>query len=157
VATIETVALQLLTSLRIKRENDNAIEAQRPIVFVCHSLGGIVVKKALILAHERSSNPDFQDILRNTRAIAFLGVPHEGSRFADFGHTLASALKVATLGTSANNALLAGLKKDASLLYNISNQFMDRGTDLKIYTFFELKKMVGTPHRVSRLQLTVTI
>ena len=29
------------------------------------------------MVHNRSSDPDFQDVLDNTRAIAFLGVPRK--------------------------------------------------------------------------------
>jgi hypothetical protein len=149
VATIEDIALQLLTGLYIERENDKAVGARRPIVFVCHSLGGIVVKKALVLAHERSSNPGFKDILDNTRAIAFLAVPHRGSKTADYAHTLANALKVASIGTSTNTALVAGLRKNSPMLEDISKQFVERGKDLKIYTFYEMKKILGMPDCVS--------
>lgn len=153
VATIEDIALQLLAGLRIERENDKAIEARRPVVFVCHSLGGIVVKKALVLAHERSSNSGFKDILDNTKAIAFLAVPHRGSKTADYAHTLANALKVASIGTSANTALLAGLKKNSPMLEDISKQFVERGKYLRIYTFYEIKKMLGMPDCVSPLRI----
>lgn len=154
VATIEDVALQLLTGLRLERDNDKAVGARRPIVFVCHSLGGIVVKKALVLAHERSSNPGFKDILANSRAIAFLGVPHRGSKTADYTSILANALKVASVGTSTNTALLAGLKKNSPMLEDISKQFVERGKDLKIYTFYEIKKMLGMHDRVSPIRIS---
>ena len=76
VATLEDKALDLLNRVATKR---SAIinEDPRPIVFVCHSFGGIVVKKALIMAHDRSADPDFKDVLDNTKAIAFLGVPRK--------------------------------------------------------------------------------
>ena len=143
VVTVEDIASQLLNDLYNEREKDEAIAAKRPIVFVCHSLGGIVVKKALVIAHERSSNAGFKDILENTRAIAFLGVPHQGSKSADFTHTLAYALKCASIGISTNTRLLASLKKNSPKLYDISEQFVERGKDLKIYTFYETLKMQG--------------
>ena len=75
-ATIEDKSLLLLNKLALKRER-RPDEAPRAILFICHSLGGIIVKKALNMAHDRSSDPDFRDILDNTKAIAFLGVPRK--------------------------------------------------------------------------------
>ncbi|KAI9888711.1 MAG: hypothetical protein M1814_006522 [Vezdaea aestivalis] len=144
VAKIDDKALDLLSRLSSKRralEDDSS--RRRLIVFICHSLGGIVVKKALILAHERSSDPFFKDILDNTKAIPFLGVPHKGSDSAWWANFAASALKAASIGTSTNTALVADLRKDCSTLTNISKQFVDRTTGLKLYTFFERQKLFG--------------
>ncbi len=79
VARIEDKALELLNHLSAKRSTAAPGGPSKPIVFICHSLGGIAVKKALLLTHKRDSNLDYKDILDNTRAIAFIGVPHEGS------------------------------------------------------------------------------
>lgn len=140
VAHIEDKALDLLN--RLGAERDETTD-RRPIVFICHSLGGIVVKKALILAHERSSDSAFKDILMNTKAIAFLGVPHKGSDSAWWANFAANALKGASIGLSTNNALVADLRKDSSVLSNISKQFIDRGRDLTIYTFYERLRLHG--------------
>ncbi|OQU97568.1 Ankyrin repeat-containing protein [Cladophialophora immunda] len=51
----------------------------KPIIFICHSLGGIVVKQAMIMAHEFDY---FADVLRATRLIVFMGTPHRGSQIA---------------------------------------------------------------------------
>lgn len=58
VAKLEDKALDLLNRLSAERKSDGAAKDGRPIVFICHSLGGIILKKALILAHERSSDLD---------------------------------------------------------------------------------------------------
>ena len=144
VAKIEDKALDLLNRLATERFTENADNQERPIVFICHSLGGIIVKKAMILAHERSSDPEFNDILINTKAIAFLGVPHKGSDSAWWAKFAANALKGACMGMSTNTALVADLRKDSTPLSHISNQFIDRGRNLKIYTFYETLKLFGT-------------
>jgi hypothetical protein len=143
VAGIEDHALRLLNTLFLEREIDKANESRRPIVFICHSLGGIVVKKALILAHEDDSDSQFKAILSNTRAVAFIAVPHRGSAIASFADVLANALKGASIGTSTNTALISSLKKDSAKLADISRQFVPRGKDLKIYTFYETRKLRG--------------
>ena len=57
----------------------------RPVVFVCHSLGGLIVKKMLMLAHESSSTKETNlgDIGQNTKAVVFYAVPHKGSPLMD--------------------------------------------------------------------------
>ena len=140
VARIEDIALDLLNRLGAQRDENTD---RRPVVFLCHSLGGIVVKKALIIAHERSSDPVFKDILMNTKAIAFLGVPHKGSDSAWWANFAANALKGASIGSTTNNALVADLRKDSSVLSTISKQFIDRGRDLSIYTFYERLRLKG--------------
>ncbi len=145
VGRIEDKALDLLNRLGAQRDENMD---RRPVIFICHSLGGIVVKKALILAHERSSDPGFRDILDNTKAIAFLGVPHKGSDSAWWANFAANALKAASIGFTTNNALVADLRKDSSALSTISKQFIERGRDLSIYTFYERLKLMGTLVRI---------
>lgn len=48
------------------------------MIFVGHSLGGLVVKQALLLASE-SLHDSYHDILNATSGIVFLGTPHRGS------------------------------------------------------------------------------
>ena len=143
VARIEDKALELLNHLSAKRSPAAPGGPSKPIVFICHSLGGIVVKKALILAHERDSNPDYKDILDNTRAIAFIGVPHQGSDSAKWASFAANLLKSASMGASTNTALVSNLVKGSTTLANISNQFVDRARGMIIYTFYETKRLNG--------------
>ena len=151
VANIEDKALELLNALSSERVPAPGCQS-RPIVFICHSLGGIVVKKALILAHERNSNPEFKDILDNTKAIAFLGVPHQGSNSAWWATVAASFLKSASIGTSTNTAVVSDLVKGSTTLANISMQFLDRTQDMVIWTFYEMYKLYGVEVCPSRTE-----
>lgn len=105
------------------------------MIFVAHSLGGIVVKKALIIANERSSL--YGLILERVHGIAFMGTPHRGSDLAYWTTYLANILRVAQFGTATNSRLLADLQKNSRTLADISKQFVERGRDLNILTFFE--------------------
>jgi hypothetical protein len=48
----------------------------KPVIFVTHSFGGLLVKEMLIQAQSSSS---YSSILKNTRGIAFFSTPHRGS------------------------------------------------------------------------------
>ena len=142
VAEIEDKALDLLNRLGAERAvSKNAASKAIPIIFICHSLGGILVKKAIVLAHERCSIPEFEDIANHTMAIAFMGVPHKGSSSAWWGNLAANILNGVSIGTSTNTRLIADLRKNSSNLLNVSTQFVHRSQGLKIYTFYETKRL----------------
>ncbi|XP_040206885.1 protein SERAC1 isoform X2 [Rana temporaria] len=54
---------------------------ERPIIWVSHSMGGLLVKKMLVNA---SKDEGMHDLVKNTRGIAFYSVPHHGSRLAEY-------------------------------------------------------------------------
>src|SRR5919198_4553042 len=56
---------------------------RRPIGFVCHSLGGLLIKQVLRNARD-SNNPAWQAITKQTRFIIFLSTPHSGANLASW-------------------------------------------------------------------------
>lgn len=67
----------------------------RPCVFVCHSLGGLLLKRVLVDAKNRSHDPQwFKD--DRVAGILFLGTPHRGSAVANV-LLLAEKIKNSTL------------------------------------------------------------
>ncbi|UZP42921.1 hypothetical protein NXS19_010737 [Fusarium pseudograminearum] len=69
-------AIQLTT--RLVRARANVKHEDRPIIFVAHSLGGILLKNALILS-ESSKKEDERAILVSTAGCFFFNTPHETS------------------------------------------------------------------------------
>ncbi|KAH8262225.1 hypothetical protein KR038_002842, partial [Drosophila bunnanda] len=53
----------------------------RPIVWIGHSMGGLLTKLILIKSTD-SEDPKVQQLAKNTRGIVFLGTPHRGSPIA---------------------------------------------------------------------------
>ncbi|XP_042704220.2 protein SERAC1 isoform X1 [Chrysemys picta bellii] len=66
---------ELLNKLRAAGVGD------RPLVWVSHSMGGLLVKKMLV---DASKNPEMDKIVNNTRGIIFYSVPHHGSQLAEY-------------------------------------------------------------------------
>jgi len=56
---------------------------QRPIMFICHSLGGLLVKQ-LLRKSKDSVDLRMQNVALNTRAVLFLATPHSGASLATF-------------------------------------------------------------------------
>ncbi|HPE73918.1 MAG TPA: hypothetical protein PK018_17400 [Candidatus Competibacter sp.] len=56
---------------------------RRPVVFVCHSLGGLLVKQLLRHACD-FGHPAWKAIATQTRAIVFLSTPHSGADLASW-------------------------------------------------------------------------
>ncbi|XP_057423567.1 uncharacterized protein LOC130717373 isoform X4 [Lotus japonicus] len=67
----------------------------RPVVFVTHSMGGLVVKQILHTAKERN----FDNLVNSTIGIVFYSCPHFGSRLADMPWRMGLVLRPApTIG-----------------------------------------------------------
>jgi triacylglycerol esterase/lipase EstA (alpha/beta hydrolase family) len=56
---------------------------KRPLILICHSLGGLVAKQMLRSA-EGHGEAAWQRIGENVAGIVFLATPHTGSRLADY-------------------------------------------------------------------------
>jgi hypothetical protein len=72
--SMKNLASNLLTAILSKREG---IQSDRPIIFVGHSMGGLIVAKAITLAAFRSE--DFPNILPCITGCLFFGTPFQGS------------------------------------------------------------------------------
>lgn len=57
------------------------IGKDRPIVWVGHSMGGLLIKEIIVQA-SCDGNEDVKKLASNTRGILFLGTPHKGSSVA---------------------------------------------------------------------------
>ena len=108
---------------------DRAIEkaASRPIIFVAHSLGGLVCKEMLLLSR---NNPEahLKSIFTATKAIAFMGTPHTGSWMADWTKIPAKALGIFK---STNYSLLEILRTNDQFLESIQRGFLSMVLDLQ--------------------------
>ena len=82
---------------------------RRPIVFICHSLGGLLVKQVLRSAGD-FGNPAWKAIATQTKAIVFLSTPHSGADLASWIQYIGGLLRttVSVEGTGSAPSALAG-------------------------------------------------
>lgn len=69
----------------------NAGVGTRPVVFICHSMGGLVVK-ALVADSDANADDERKRLAQMVRGIVFCGTPHRGSEFADAAVILGKVL-----------------------------------------------------------------
>lgn len=92
------------------------LQEARPIIFIAHSLWGLVVKDAL-LSSRSSPEQHLRQILDCTRAILFLGTPHYGADLADIGQRLIGLASLATART--NQRIVSVLRRKSEVLARI--------------------------------------
>lgn len=93
--------------------------ADRPIIFVAHSLGGLVVAHALSRPH--SSDEAATNLSANTKGIIFMGTPFAGSDKATWGAiglNIVKALKMQTKDTDVTD-----LNERSAALVTINREF----------------------------------
>ncbi|KUJ21853.1 uncharacterized protein LY89DRAFT_694338 [Mollisia scopiformis] len=97
----------LIAQLWADRELENA--AERPIIFLCHSLGGIIVKRALAYSHSRTAHN-----IAHLHSIYTCTVA--GSLFK-----LTAPIPKKILRS--NSSLVHALEPESEILQNITDQF----------------------------------
>lgn len=134
---------------RLKSHRRTIQQQSRPIVFICHSLGGIIVKKAIVLAHERSET--YGGLLSEIKGVVFMGTPHRGSYVATWGQILASIPNTLTLGTTVKKEFMKTLSANSRELQDISHSFVQRGRALRLFSFYEAEVFPGLSMEVGLL------
>ena len=111
-------------------------ESRRPLIFIAHSLGGIIVKQALVWAHRE---PRYRSIKDHTLGIVFFGTPHRGSGKASYGKTLANV--AAGVMHKPKSKLIDTLQSNSDTLMRLTSEFKFEAPNIKIITFYETKPM----------------
>lgn len=142
---LHTLGRNMLTSVANKRTTCPG----RPLLFICHSLGGILVKQSLVLAQKASgADAHLKHIRKATIGVIFFGTPHSGSPEASLAQMATNVVGavantnqtvLAALDTSLDNGQLEELRDDF-------NKMLGRWQDGKFWvqSFRELRPMV--PH-----------
>ncbi|KAB5572683.1 NACHT and WD domain protein [Coniochaeta sp. 2T2.1] len=106
-------------------------EIRSPLVLVAHSMGGLVIKKAFILAQL----DDNRDIAERIKCLFFLATPHRGS---DFAALLNRILKVSSVtGMASSREYVNDIKAGSTSSQIINEDFGKYAENLLIYSFYE--------------------
>ena len=133
--SVHSHAGSLLNRLDLKRRKDS--EKHRRLIFVAHSMGGLLVKQALVEAGIHSS--DYGCIKASTKGLVFFATPHAGGHLAGLADVAAN-LSSAMTG-SPKNPLLKTLKQNSLLNAISKDHFRPQLGDYEVLTFIESRKM----------------
>jgi predicted alpha/beta hydrolase family esterase len=105
---LEALASTLQSDLQAlaMRDSSNAETQTKPLIFVAHSLGGLVVKEAII---QMKRDKNHRALLDSIYGALFFGVPNQGMEIASL---------VPIVKDQPNEALLNSLGKESQILRN---------------------------------------
>ena len=111
----------------------------RPLIFVAHSLGGLVVKKMARLSCERSvaPEPSRRCMNGNLRGVVFLATPHSGSNIGNLAHAARILYRP--------SVTIDYLRKNNATIDDLGEWFQryaDRDRELHVHAHRETKKLV---------------
>ncbi|KAJ5135164.1 uncharacterized protein N7515_004442 [Penicillium bovifimosum] len=117
--------------------------SERPLIFICHSLGGLIVKRALIYSRSLSNEKTehLRAIYVSTFGILFLGTPHNGSDIAKWGlllQNICNAVLPKKIMESSSQ-LIKALRTNNETLQHINSLFVDIMDRFHIYFFHETR------------------
>lgn len=110
--------------LTVLDANGFAEDENRPLVFVVHSFGGLVVKQALRTAAD-SKEDAWNRIRRRAKGIFFISTPHSGSQLASFVNYVAGRLA---------RDIVRDLEYAESSLIDLNLWYRDNSLDLGVKT-----------------------
>lgn len=107
----------------------------KPICFVTHSMGGLVIKQ--LLREASSTSTEYRGIVTSIKGLVFLATPHTGSDLASLATYLQTLLRI----TPAAEELAA----HAPALRDLNRWFRNNAAELglRVKVFFETRPFLG--------------
>ncbi|KAL9619052.1 MAG: hypothetical protein Q9160_006307 [Pyrenula sp. 1 TL-2023] len=115
VITMFDIANSFMKNLGDQRTGDTQ---KRPLVFVGHSLGGVIIERMLMTALNLD---DYKHVADSTVGIVFLGSPLKGTRLAEWAHL--AAIVGRGLGYNSNPRVVEALREGSESMTDLLNNF----------------------------------
>ncbi|KAL2021275.1 hypothetical protein VTK56DRAFT_7354 [Thermocarpiscus australiensis] len=131
--TLESLSKDLLDLVEQRREGAQS----RPLFFIAHSLGGLVVKLALVQASQSSK---YQSIMENCHGVTFFGTPHRGSSYMSMPNLKQSIQELLHLQAALPQSLTDEIRINNIQLIKLHHQFVDMASELRLWSFYETKE-----------------
>jgi pimeloyl-ACP methyl ester carboxylesterase len=131
-------ASNLLKNLQIRKLGEC------PLIFITHSMGGLLVKKTLRNTNDSIKSPSVykdinQGLIDKTKGIVFLSTPHTGSHLANLIANINTLTQTTTISVQE-------LKDNEPQLRELNEWYRDNAADLGISTevYYEQKPIFNT-------------
>ncbi|GFP60247.1 vegetative incompatibility protein HET-E-1 [Trichoderma asperellum] len=102
---------------------------QKPIIFLVHSMGGLIVKEAYM---QGKDDPEYAAIIKAISSIIFLSTPHRGTNLAE---TLNRILRVSLVAKPMQ--FISELTSGSQTLQKLNESFRHVAEKLQIISFYE--------------------
>ncbi|KAH3977201.1 hypothetical protein HBI56_048280 [Parastagonospora nodorum] len=143
--SLSTIAYKLLLSLSMNRVEN----LQRPLIFIGHCFGGLVIQRALNLA--KMQHNAYPGVFDSSVGIVFLGTPHRGTKSFTRNSALFAAIAASSdLSQKFETTVLNSLASEDGGLLDVTDDFVNlcAGPGPNITCFYEqrpskLGKIVG--------------
>ncbi|KAI1848620.1 hypothetical protein JX266_005479 [Neoarthrinium moseri] len=129
--TLEQLADDLIQNLCQMRAGH---EKARPIFFICHSIGGLVAKRALVKA---SQDEKLRWIIFDCHGMTFFATPHRGSSYMSMPNLRDSIQHLLCLSTPLPRSMTDELRLNHRPLLKLHDRFTDIASEMHIWTFYE--------------------
>ncbi|KAJ5166726.1 uncharacterized protein N7482_005507 [Penicillium canariense] len=132
---------------------------RRPLIFVAHSLGGLVTEQALLISRN-AAQQHLKDLFECTAGIVFMGTPHLGSNKASWAAPLT---KLGNVLRKTNREIVQVLEPGSEMLANLQQEFHTMLEDsrrnnqkiVEIFCFYEELDVGGIGKIVSDQSATL--
>lgn len=155
--TLKSLSTDLLRLLFEERSHGTGAPEpnNRPLFFICHSVGGLVVKIALTEAYR---HPDYRPIAIFCHGVTFFATPHQGSIHLFMEDFKSSIQDILDLKAPLPVGLTKQLNLDDQTLQKIDQNFKQLVGEFQLWSFYETEDSVllssgnstelkGTPYR----------
>jgi pimeloyl-ACP methyl ester carboxylesterase len=139
VSNISDFARALLFGMKFGRDQEkrDLNIGKVPIIFVAHSMGGLVFKRAFLSGLD---NPGYKDIVTQIHAVLFLSTPHRGTDLA----TVLNRILTVSIFMQSPKQYITELQKSSPTIENLNEGFANHAAELQIFSFYEtLETPVG--------------
>jgi len=110
----------------------NDVGQIHPIVFVCHSMGGLIAKQAVISG---SANRQFCHIVNNVKGMVFFATPHRGANLAKMAASIDTVVRASQL--TDNRRYIQELAPESDRIEDINRDFQYHLSRLFVLSFYE--------------------
>lgn len=145
ISSISDFAKELLFEMRFAKDSsgEELDLGHNPVIFVVHSMGGLVVKKAYLLGMH---DENYENIVKSISAIIFLSTPHRGARLSETLNRVLSA------SFQTPKSFITDLSKSSAAIEELNEQFRHLAPRLSICSFYETLATSIGPKKVMVLE-----
>ncbi|SPO06728.1 uncharacterized protein DNG_09422 [Cephalotrichum gorgonifer] len=124
-------AKELLFDLKYAKDQnmDELDMGTVPLIFVVHSMGGLIVKEAYM---QGQNDPEYEAIIKAISAITFLATPHRGTMLAQILSRILDSVMITN-----SKQYISDLMKNSVTLQKVNEQFRHIAPRLDIVSLYE--------------------